>query len=93
MFGKKKINLQNMSSEEMDAFLSRGIKRIILLNALWILFVIVMLFWKSVVGVVLLIITAIKYLYDYYDVDSQNHYFGFLDMRRTKRDKERTQKW
>ncbi len=92
MFGKKKIDLQNMSSEEMDAFLSRGIKRIILLNTLWILFVIVMLFWKPVVGVVLLIITAIKYLYDYYDVDSQNHYFGFLDMIRSKRDKERTQK-
>ena len=92
MFGKKKLDLQNMSSEEMDALLSRGIKRIILINILWILFVIGVLLWKPVVGVVLLIITAIKYLYDYYDVSSQNHYFGFLEMIRFKRDKKRTQK-
>ena len=92
MFRRNKLDLKNMSSEEMDAFLSRGIKRIILLNILWILFVIVMMLWKPVVGVVLLIITAIKYLYDYYDVDSQNHYFGFLDLIRTKRNKERSQK-
>ena len=92
MFRKKKLDLQNMSSEEMDAFLSRGIKKIIILDVLWILLVIVMLLWKPVVGLVLMIITAIKYLYDYYDAGSQNHYFGFLDMIRTKRDKERTQK-
>lgn len=90
MFGKKKIKLEEMSSEEMDAFLSRGIKRIIIINTLWILFVIVMLFWKPVIGIVLLIITAIKYLYDYYDVDSQSHYFGFLEMIRKKRDTENT---
>ena len=92
MFGKKKLDLQNMSSEEMDALLSRAIKRILLKNILWILFVIGMLFWKPVVGVILLIVTAIKYLYDYYDVNSQNHCFGFLEMIRNKRDKERTQK-
>ena len=92
MFGKKKLNLQNMSSEQMEAFLSRSIKRILLKNILWILFVIGMLFWMPAVGVILLIVTAIKYLYDYYDVDSQNHHLGFLEMIRIKRDKERTQK-
>jgi sterol desaturase/sphingolipid hydroxylase (fatty acid hydroxylase superfamily) len=90
MFGKKKMELEKISSEEMEAFLSRGIKRIIIINAFWILFVIVMLFWKPVVGAVLLIITAIKYLYDYYDVDSRSHFFSFLEMMRKKRDTENT---
>lgn len=49
-----------------------------------------MLTWKTVIGVVLLIITAIKYLYDYFDVDAQNHYFGFKEMMRSKRNKEGT---
>ena len=92
MFGKKKPNLQNMSCEEMEALLSRAIKRILLKNILWILFVIVMLFWMPAVGVILLIVTAIKYLYDYYDMDSQNHHLGFLELIRIKRHKGRTQK-
>ena len=78
MFGIKKLDLQNMSTEEIDALLYRAIKRIILINALWILFVIGMLFWMTAVGVILVIVTAIKYLYDYYDANSQNHYSEFL---------------
>ena len=81
-----------MSSEEMDALLSQAIKRILLINILWILFVICVLIWKPALGVVLLIITAIKYFYDYYYVNSQNHYSGFLKVIWIKRDKERAQK-
>ena len=92
MFGKKKPNLQNMSSGQMEALLYRAIKRILLKNILWILFMVGMLFWMPAVGVILLIVTAIKYLYDYYDVDSQNHHLSFLEKLRIKRDKERTQK-
>ena len=68
-----------MSSEEMEAFLSRMMKRMIWLNALWLLFVFAVLFWHTVIGVILLIITGVKYLFDYYDVDSQAHYHNFVD--------------
>jgi len=92
MFGKKKLDLEKMSSEEMEALLSRRWMRFFLLNILWILFVFGVLFWLPVVGVVLLIITAVKYFYDYHDVKHRDHYFGFMDQIRIKRDKERKQK-
>ena len=92
MFGKKKLDIETMSSEEMEGLLSRTLMRIFLLNILWILFVFGVLFWLPAVGVVLLIITAIKYFYDYHDVKSQDNYFGFLELIRIKRDKKRKQK-
>jgi len=88
MFGKKKLNLEKMSSEEMEALELQLLMRFFLLNILWVLFVFVMLFLLPIVGVVLLIITAIKYFYDYNDVESQDLYSGFVELIRSKRDKE-----
>lgn len=87
MFGKKKLDLEKMSSAEMEALETRLWMRFFLLNILWVLFVFVMLFLLPIVGVVLLIITAIKYFYDYHDVKSQDHYSGFVKLMEIKRDK------
>jgi len=91
MFGKKKLDLEKMSSEEMEALETRLLMRFFLLNILWVLFVFVMLFLLPILGVVLLIITAIKYFYDYHDVKSQERYFGFVKLMEIKRYKEDAQ--
>ena len=75
---RKKLDIDQMSAEEMEAFLSRTMKRLLWLNVLWILFVIAMIFWSKVIGVILLIITVIKYIFDYYDIEAQSYYHGFL---------------
>jgi hypothetical protein len=71
VFKKQGPNLEEMSAEEMQAFHSKTLKRILWLNGLWLLFVVFMLFWKTGIGVVLLIITAVKYFFDYRDTESQ----------------------
>jgi hypothetical protein len=69
----KKLNFDEMSADEMELFASRAIKRLLWLNGLWLIFVVVMLFWKPVIGVILLILTGIKYYFDYRDTESQAH--------------------
>ena len=71
MFKKKKLNPEEMTAEEMRAFRSGIVKRILWVNGLWLLFVVFILFWKTGIGIFLLVITAIKYVYDYHDVESQ----------------------
>ncbi|MCH8837635.1 MAG: hypothetical protein IIA60_07510 [Candidatus Marinimicrobia bacterium] len=78
MFKKKKRNLENMSAEEMRAFYSRTTKRILWVNGLWLVFVVFMLFWKTGIGVFLLVITAVKYFFDYHDAESQAHAANFV---------------
>ena len=68
-----KLNIDEMSADEMDAVYRRSMKRIIWLNALWLLFVVAILIWKPAIGVILLILTGIKYYLDYRDSESQAH--------------------
>ena len=78
MFKKKKLNLEEMTAEEMQAFYSRIVKRILWANGLWLVLVVFMLFWKTGIGIFLLVITAVKYFYDYHDVESQAHNANFV---------------
>lgn len=86
---RKKLNVDEMSSEEMHAFLSSVLKKLIWLNALWLLFVFGVLFWNPAIGVILLIITGAKYFHDYHDVDSQEHHVNFLERMLIKSVQER----
>ena len=76
---RKKLNIDEMSSQEMEAFLSSAVKRLLWLNALWLLFVFAVLFWNTGIGVILLILTVAKYFFDYHDVETQSHYHSFVD--------------
>ena len=76
---RKNLNIDEMSSQEMEALLSRVAKRLLWLNALWLLFVFAVLFWNTAIGVILLIITVAKYFFDYHDVEAQSHYHSFVD--------------
>jgi hypothetical protein len=78
VFKKKKLNLEEMTAEEMQALHSRMMKRILWVNGLWLVFVVFMLFWKTGIGIFLLVITAVKYFFDYHDVESQAHNANFV---------------
>jgi len=71
VFRKKKINVDEMTAAEMKEFHDRIVRRFFWLNGLWLLFVVVMLFVWLTAGVILLILTVLKYTYDYFDTDSQ----------------------
>lgn len=74
----KKLDVNKMSVAEMEALCSKAVKRILWLNGLWLVFVVLMLFWKTAIGVLLLVITVIKYYFDYHDVNSQAVAADFL---------------
>ena len=78
-----------MSADEMEALLMRGWKKFILVNTLWILFLIIMIFLFPVFGVILFALTALKYLYDYHDVDSQNITLRFMKIIGLKRSEKK----
>ena len=78
MFKKKKLNLEEMTAEEMRVLHSGIVKRILWVNGLWLVFVVFMLFWKTGIGIFLLVITAVKYFFDYHDVESQAHNASFV---------------
>ena len=82
----KKID--DMTSEERDNFTGRHILRLFLMNGLWLLFVLIMLFVMFPLGIVLLIITVLKYRYDYYDTKSQNAFSEFNEETERKRSEE-----
>ena len=71
MLQREKINLDEMTPMELEAFHDRLWRRMLWLNGLWLLFVVAMLFIWLPAGIVLLILTALKYTYDYFDTDSQ----------------------
>ena len=78
MFKKKTINLEEMTAEEMRVLHFRMMKRILWVNGLWLVFVVCMLFWKTGIGIFLVVITAVKYFFDYRDVESQAHNANFV---------------
>lgn len=78
MFKKKKLNLEELSAEEMQAIHSRIMRRILWVNGLWLVFVVFMLFWKTGIGIFMLVITAVKYFFDYHDFESQAHSANFV---------------
>ena len=68
---RKKINVDEMTAAELEEFHDRMIRRIFWVNGLWLLFVAVMLFVWLNAGILLVILTVLKYTYDYFDTDSQ----------------------
>ena len=77
MFKKKQLDLENMTADEMQAFQSQIVRRLLWVNGLWLVFVIFMLFWKTGIGIVLLVLTAVKFFFDYHDVESQRRFADF----------------
>ena len=88
MFRKKKIDLDEMTATEIAQFHDRIIKRLLWRNGLWLLFVIVMLFLWLPGGVIVAILTVLKYWYDYCDTESQAHYDSFVSLIWRKRIEE-----
>jgi len=78
VFKKKELNVEEMTAEEMRVLHSRILKRILWVNGLWLVFVVFMLFWKIGIGIFLLVITAVKYFFDYHDVESQARNANFV---------------
>lgn len=78
MFKKKKLNLEEMTAQEMRVLHSGIEKRILWVNGLWLVFVVFMLFWKTGIGIILLVITGVKYFFDYHDAESQAHNANFV---------------
>ncbi len=89
MFGKKKINVDEMTATELEKFLDRAGKRLLWLNGLWLLFVVVMLFLWLPGGVILAILTSLKYWYDYHDTESQAVNASFVSLIVRKEIEER----
>ena len=71
MFRKKKINIDEMTAAELRELHDKFMRRVLWENGLWLLFVVAMLFIWQPAGIVLVILTALKYTYDYFDTDSQ----------------------
>ena len=71
MFRKKKMNVDEMTSMELREFHNGMVRRLLWKNGLWLLFVVAMLFTWLTAGIVLVILTVLKYTYDYFDTDSQ----------------------
>ena len=89
MFRKKKLNLDELTSSEMKEFHDRIIRRIFWINGLWLLFVVVMLFVWFTAGVILVILTVLKYAYDYFDTDAQALNADFVATTSKKKAEER----
>lgn len=49
-------------------------------NGLWLLFVVIVMFWSLNIGAIFVIITAIKYWYDYSDTESLTIYDSLLSL-------------
>lgn len=77
-----------MTATELRGFYSRIMRRLLWLNGLWLLFVAVMLFLWTPAGIVLVIITVLKYAYDYFDMESQDIYTAFMELTFRKQAEE-----
>ena len=88
MFRKKKINFDEMTAKELEQFHDRIVKRILWLNGLWLIFIVVMLFLWLPGGVILAILTVLKYWYDYHDTESQSINASFMSLIWRKRVEE-----
>ena len=69
-----------MSTTELGAFHDRMVRRILCVNGLWLLFVVIVMFWSLNIGAIFVIITAIKYWYDYNDTESLTIYDSLLSL-------------
>ena len=74
MFGRKEFDLESMGATELGVFHGRMVRRILVLNVLWILAVVMAMFWSFPGGMILVVITGLKYWYDYTDTDSLTIY-------------------
>jgi len=86
---RKKINVDEMTSTELEELHNRIIRRVLWLNGLWLLFVAAMLFMWLPAGVILVILTVLKYTYDYFDTKSQAINSAFISMIFSKESEER----
>ncbi len=77
---RKDLDLVNMSDTELVAFHDRMVLRILCLNGLWLLFVITVIFWSFTGGMILLIMSALKYWFDYTDTESLTVYDAFSSL-------------
>ena len=77
---RKEFDLVNMSDTELVAFHDQMVLRILCLNGLWLLFVITVIFWSFTGGMILLIMSALKYWFDYTDTDSLTVYDAFSSL-------------
>ena len=89
MFRKKKINVDEMTATELEQFHDRLVKRFFWLNGLWLMLVVVMLFLWLPGGVILAILTVLKYWYDYHDTESQALNASFVSLIVRKEIEER----
>ena len=88
MFRKKKFNFDEMTATELEEFHNRIVKRVLWLNGLWLMLVVVMLFLWLPGGVILAILTILKYWYDYRDTESQALNISFMSLVWRKRVEE-----
>ncbi len=63
-------DFESMSSTELRSFHERMLRRILILNVLWLLFVIIVMVQSLNIGLILLVMTALKYWYDYTDTEA-----------------------
>jgi len=80
MLRREQLDLENMSTTELRAFYDRMVRRILCVNGLWLLFVVIVMFWSLNIGAIFVIITAIKYWYDYNDTESLTIYDSLLSL-------------
>ncbi len=80
MFRRKKFDFEYMSTTELGVFHDRMVRRILWLNGIWLLFVVIVMFWSLNLGLILIIITALKYWYDYNDTESLTIYDSILSL-------------
>ena len=88
MFRRKTLDLERMSATELEVFHDRMVLRILCLNSLWFLFVVIAMFWSLPGGIILVIMTALKYWYDYNDTESLTVYDSLLSVIFRKRAEE-----
>ena len=80
MLRREKLDLETMSATELGVFQVRMLRRILCLNGLWLLFVVIVMFWSIYIGLIFVIITALKYWYDYNDTESLTVYDSILSV-------------
>ena len=85
MLRRKIFDLENMSATELEAFHDQMVRRILLLNGLWLVFVVIVMFRSFLAGMLLVVITALKYWYDYNDTESLTVYDSVLSLISRKR--------
>ncbi len=80
MLRREQLDLETMSTTGLRAFHDRMVRRILCVNGLWLLFVVIVMFWSLNIGAIFVIITAIKYWYDYTDTESLTIYDSLLSL-------------